>query len=121
GDERPGARLDAEACHQGEVAARRAAGDDDAVGVDVQQLGASVAQPAKGVLDVGDDGRQFDLGGQAVIERDQGEALGPAQVEQVVGDVLAAAHDEGAAVNPDDDGADGRVVGAVDVGVDFDL
>ena len=76
-----GFRGDVDSGHHGEIAARRAAGDHDLLAVEVKLLAALASNPAKAFLHVFDDGRQLDLGSEAIIQRHQGKPFGPAQVE----------------------------------------
>src|SRR5207245_1599872 len=85
-----------------EIAARRAAGNDEAIRIEVKQTRSFLVEPAEGILDVLGNGRQFDLGSETVVERDEDEALALAQVEQLRRHVGATADDQCSAVNPDD-------------------
>ena len=78
-------------------------------------------QPAEGVLHVLDDGRQLDLRSQAIVDGDEGVTFRPGQLAQLARNGIAATHDEGPAMNPDQDGANLVVVGPVDIGLDFEI
>lgn len=100
------------------MAPYRAARHDETVGVGVEQGGALGADPTEGVLDVLDDGRQLDLGGQAVIEGDEDVPFGPAKLQQVLRDGVAAADDQRAAVDPNEHRADPGILRPAHVGLD---
>jgi hypothetical protein len=68
------------------------------------RLRALLPDPAERRLDVLDDLRHLRLGRKAVVDRHQREPLGPAKLQQIARDLGAAAHDQRAAVHPDEHG-----------------
>src|SRR5262249_42176901 len=121
GDQRLWPRRDGGANQERQIAARRAARNDDAIRVDLEQPRSFLAEPAEGVADVLGNGRHFDLGCEPVIERDEDEALALAQVEQLPGYVAATADNERSAMNPDDRRAHLVVAQPINVSLDGDV
>src|SRR5205807_1350448 len=76
---RPGADDDTD--HHGQITARGTAGYDEPCGIDMGELWSLGVDPGEGVLDVVDDGGDFDLWSETIVERDEGIALRPAQFE----------------------------------------
>ena len=112
-------RLHADAGHHRQIPAGRTASDDNAPRVDVTSRRAVAANPGKRVLDIFDDCRQFDFRSQAIVEGDQDVIVGSRQFDDILGHALTAAHDERAAMNPDNCRASQRTIATIDVGFDF--
>src|SRR2546422_8011705 len=71
GQEHSRSGLDPVAGSQRKIPSRRTAGHRDTLRVEVKSFRTLAAKPAERVLDILDDRRQFRLGRQAVVERDQ--------------------------------------------------
>src|SRR5207247_251243 len=74
---------------------------------------------AQRVFHVRDDSRQLRFWRQSIVNRDHDVASLEHFVFEARRDPLAVPHDECAAVDPHDDGALAVIVGAIDVGLDF--
>src|SRR5438045_3162466 len=95
------------------------ADDCNAVRIQVKPLRSLSVYPPVGILEVRNDLRQLGFGGQTVIDGDYCETGVQITLQLVLADAVAVAADKGSAMDPEDDWADFRIIGAINV--EFDL
>ena len=75
--------------------------------------------PAKGILQVLDNRRKEHLGGQTVVDRDQNVVVCLRELDDIFRHAVTVAHDQRAAVNPNDRGPRLRAIAAIDIRLDL--
>src|SRR5689334_5694659 len=85
----------------------------------MELLRSLLTHPAVGVLQVPDDLGERGLGGEAIVDTNDGETGVEIALKLTFADSVSVAADESAAVNPEDDGTNNRVTCPVNIELDL--